>query len=346
MEDADQLLSSYQFELPAPFVAQRPANPRDHSRLLVYHHSSNEVIHTHFYELPQYLPQNSTLILNNTKVFPCRLKGHKISGGKVEIFLLSAHEKEGLFPALIKGTGKKRVGDHYLVQGISLEVVKREESLFWLKGDREQVRQLLEYSALIPIPPYIRNGMSDLKDKQDYQTLYAKELGSVAAPTAGLHFTKRVFNGLAVRNITSHYLTLHVGQGTFASVKTEKLLDYRMHKERFFIPLETQSVIQQRWGELYCVGTTSLRALESLSDEYGHYRPPPQKMGETGLFLYPGKHIHSIKGLITNFHLPQSSLLMLVACLIGRQKTLEIYELAKKEGYRFFSYGDAMLVLR
>ena len=203
----------------------------------------------------------------------------------------------------------------------------------------------------MPIPHYIRKGVGDDRDRQDYQTLYAREVGSVAAPTAGLHFTPQVFHRLAARGVACHYLTLHIGQGTFAPVKVENLGEHRMHRETFSLPQETQRAIQQNWGELYCVGTTCLRVLESLADREGNYTtahaPPlggsPQA---TDIFLHPGKPISSIKGLVTNFHLPQSSLFILICALIGRQKALKLYQVAKDKEYRFFSYGDAMLVLR
>ena len=348
--EQDQFVANYHFELPEQLIAQRPVAPRDHSRLLVYHVPSGEVNHAHFFDLPQYLPPDSALILNDSKVFPCRLKGKKVTGGQAEIFLLSATGAEGIFPALIKCSGKKRPGDRYIITGagakalLELELVKIEQDIFWLAGNSDQVRIALKNSSLVPIPPYIRGGVSNRQDVEDYQTLYAKRPGSVAAPTAGLHFTPEVFCNLAARGIPPHYLTLHVGHGTFAPIKAKNVQGHFMHRERFFIPPKTQALIQQRWGKLFCVGTTCLRALESLARQEGKQHG---EFWETDIFLYPGgPPITSIKGLITNFHLPQSSLFVLVCALVGRQKALQLYQLAIAEGYRFFSYGDAMLVLR
>ena len=341
----DGQLASYDFELPQSFVAQRPVSPRDRSKLLVYHCSTGEVEHTYFYQLHHYLPRGSHVILNNSKVFACRLWGSKKQGGKAEIFLLAPKLNErGEFSALIKCSGKKRVGDSYVVHGVSLELVGQgRDGIFWLRGDLDKLRSL----AMVPIPPYIRSGVGDERDERDYQTLYAKNEGSVAAPTAGLHFTPEVFAQLTSRQIATHSLTLHVGRGTFAPINTETLKEHQMHEEEFFIPPETEVVIGQNWGKLFCVGTTCLRVLQSLADDRGDYRGDDGGgIRSTDLFLCPGKPITAIKGLITNFHLPKSSLFILVCALIGRQKALQLYELAKDKSYRFFSYGDAMLVLR
>ncbi|MCY4644828.1 MAG: tRNA preQ1(34) S-adenosylmethionine ribosyltransferase-isomerase QueA [Bacteriovoracales bacterium] len=342
-------LSSYDFHLPESLVAQRPADPRDSSRLLVYRISKDEVIHSHFYDLHHHLPEGCPLILNNSKVFPCRLVGKKETGGEAEIFFLSPRpEKQtGWAQALIKCSGKKKIGDRYIVDQTVLELAKVEEGVFWLKGPDEEIDRLIKRSGTTPIPPYIRKGRGDERDEGDYQTLYGKVEGSVAAPTAGLHFTPKVFDNLASRHITPHFLTLHVGLGTFAPIKTENIEEHSMHQERFFIPKATRSLIDKKWGKLYCVGTTCLRVLESL----GGKNPLPLgdargEAGETDLFIHPEKKISSIEGLITNFHLPKSSLFILICALIGRKKALELYETAKASGYRFFSYGDAMLVLR
>ena len=347
LQDPDQCLANYHFSLPPELIAQRPLPSRDHSRLLVYHCSTERVEHSHFHQLHRHLPPRSVLLLNDSKVFPCRLTGRKESGGKVEIFLLSPRENErGLFPCLLKSSGKKRQGERYLVDGVSLELADVQGDLFWLKGEAQEVRELLANSALVPIPPYIRGGVGDRRDEGDYQTLYAQSLGSVAAPTAGLHFTPQVLANLRARDIATPSLTLHVGHGTFAPIKAEKIRDHRMHRERFFIPPATITQIRKHWGELFCVGTTCLRVLESLGNLREDNGGSEGIHGETDIFLHPGKAITSIRGLVTNFHLPQSSLFILVCALVGRVRALELYQLAVDRGYRFFSYGDAMLVLR
>lgn len=345
MKNLDHQLSEYEFDLPKSFVAQRPVSPRDHSKLLIYHSQTGKVEHSHFHKLHQYLPPQSHLVLNDSKVFSCRLLGRKKEGGRAEIFLLSPGvNQRGEFPALVKCSGKKQVGDSYEVSGVFLKIVeRRKDGIFWLQGDLEKLRPL----ALVPIPPYIRNGLGDERDRLDYQTFYARQEGSVAAPTAGLHFTPRVFSCLASKQIAIHTLTLHVGRGTFAPISAETVPEHQMHEEEFELPLATQKIIKEHWGNLYCVGTTCLRVLESLADKQGDYRGCAQSgVQKTDIFLYPGKPITSIRGLVTNFHLPKSSLFILVCSLIGRENALRLYELAKRKSYRFFSYGDAMLILR
>ena len=232
------------------------------------------------------------------------------------------------------------------MEGVELELLAREGRQFWLGGKREEVYQLADQVGRMPIPPYIRQGLGDFADRRDYQTLYAQEVGSVAAPTAGLHFTPRVFYRLKQRSVACHFLTLHVGPGTFTPIETPRLGDHAMHHEQFVIPQATQEVIANHWGQLFCVGTTSLRAVESLADAEGHYLAPGPGGRETGLFIRPGSPLHSSQGLITNFHLPESSLFVLFCAVVGRERALELYRLAVERGYRFFSYGDAMVILR
>lgn len=349
--DIDLQLSSYDFELPAHLIAQRPAEARDKSRLMIYDQKNDQIIHEHFHNLPNYLPENSQLFLNQSKVFPCRLLGNKETGGKVEVFFLTLNpDSKNSYQCLIKSSSKKNPGMEILfpenVKGIVSE--NNGDGTFQLLMTTNNLESYLNDHALVPIPPYIRDGQSDEQDKSDYQTTYAKneqkDTGSVAAPTAGLHFTKQVFDDLKAKNILPHYLTLHVGMGTFAPVKTENVLEHKMHSEEFYFPSDTLKAYQQSDVKRFCVGTTSLRALESVVDkkeklEAGEFYP-------TDIFLYPGKEVKSIDGMITNFHLPKSTLLMLVSAIIGREKTLELYKEAVENEYRFFSYGDAMLILR
>jgi S-adenosylmethionine:tRNA ribosyltransferase-isomerase len=340
----DFLLSHYDFDLPEELIAQRPVEPRDHSRLLIYKRSSDEVIHEHFYNLPNYLDAGSSLVFNNTKVFPCRLLGKKASGGKAEVFLLERNANDaGVLKALIKTSGKKRVGDTFEFDSVAhAQIVELGEGgVFYLNfsGDFEK---LIEQHAKIPIPPYIRGGVSDESDRSDYQTYFAKSTGSVAAPTAGLHFSEDTFKQLDERGIEQNYVTLHVGLGTFAPVKVDDIREHRMHEEDYLVEKEQWQKIQKAQKRI-AVGTTSLRTLESLWEQEGEYLG--DELQSTSIFLHPGREIKSVSGLLTNFHLPKSTLLMLVSALTGRQRLLELYEEAIKKKYRFFSYGDAMLII-
>lgn len=346
----DLLLSSYHFDLPEELIAQRPVDSvnRDQSKLLVYKVKEDQIIHDHFYNLSHYLPCDALVVFNRSKVFASRLIGQKLSGGKVEVFFL-AHEKnaQGFFPVLIKTRGKKKLGDEFVFnKNLNVWITHiADDGTFGIDLTLPQgfnsLLDYLEQEALIPIPPYIRGGMSDEEDKKNYQTIYSKESGSVAAPTAGLHFTPKVFESLKKKGIDDAYVTLHVGLGTFKPVTVDNLADHKMHSEEFFVSKENLDKINAN-KKIFAVGTTSLRVLESSygkdikADEHYH----------TQIFLHPGVEVKSIEGLITNFHLPESTLLMLVSSLIGREKTLEIYKTAIENKYRFFSYGDAMLILR
>ncbi|PIK15576.1 tRNA preQ1(34) S-adenosylmethionine ribosyltransferase-isomerase QueA [Halobacteriovorax sp. JY17] len=346
MSDVDLKLSNYDFDLPKELIAERPIPGRHNSKLLVYKLKSNEIIHDYFYNLPNYLPENSLLVVNQSKVFPCRLIGKKKTGGKCEIFLLTTEgDERGFYKALIKTSSKKNIGDEYFFEdGLVATVRDIDDGNFFVSFNRDNLLSYLESFAKIPIPPYIRNGESDESDKLDYQTVFAKEVGSVAAPTAGLHFTEDVFKGLAKKNIERAEVTLHVGLGTFAPVKTDNLSDHKMHSERFFVDSENKNKILNH-KKIFAVGTTSLRVLESCHNG-SEFEITPGEIKETSIFLHPGVSVNSINGLITNFHLPKSTLLMLVSSLIGREKTLELYQEAIANEYRFFSYGDSMLILR
>ncbi len=345
-ENIDLKLNSYGYELPEHLVAERPIEGRDTSRMLVYDAKSGEMQHDHFHNIDKYLPSDSLIVRNESKVFPCRLNGQKQSGGKVEAFFLDVTPNaENLYRVLIKSNGKKRVGDKYYFQnGLEIEVHSQSGTTFFVAINIDDLEGYLNVNASIPIPPYIRQGQADEKDKNDYQTTFAKNIGSVAAPTAGLHFTKRIEDKLiAEKNITIANVTLHVGMGTFAPVKSENILEHDMHTEHYLIEKENFNKIQ-RAKFITAVGTTSLRTLESvhrLGDQF-----IADSLHATDIFLYPGVEVKSINSLLTNFHLPESTLLMLVSALVGRKKTLELYEEAIKENYRFFSYGDCMLILR
>lgn len=349
MKNPDLCLSSYDFNLPAEFIADRPVAGRHNSKLLVYNAKTQEVTHTSFKEIANFLPSDSQIVMNQSKVFPCRLLGKKSSGGKAEIFLLSLIHNEHIYPAMIGSNGKKNIGDKFYCADLEVTITGKDESgsfLIRFNKDENELLNILEEQAQIPIPPYIRDGIADEKDKKDYQTVYAKDYGSVAAPTAGLHFTEEVFKSLEDKNIKRNFVTLHVGAGTFKPVSSEDILEHKMHKEYFDIDSKNLESINAK-TKRFAVGTTTLRVLESCYKDGNIGLPSDkEKPYSTEIFLYPGKKVQSIDGIITNFHLPKSTLLMLVSSLIGREKTLELYEIAKANNYRFFSYGDAMLILR
>jgi S-adenosylmethionine:tRNA ribosyltransferase-isomerase len=349
MKNIDQLTESYNYHLDPSSIADRPeARGRHHSKLLVYNAQSGDITHAHFCDLPKYLDSSFQIVMNESKVFPCRLFGEKPSGGKVEFFLLSLITQDGLYPGMIRSNGKKRIGDIYHFGDLQVEVKSRDESgefLVSMNMEHDQLMEFLAEHANIPIPPYIRDGISDEKDLEDYQTVYAAKTGSVAAPTAGLHFTPEVFKELTDIGVDTARVTLHVGAGTFKPVTADDILEHKMHHEYYEIDSDQLALIN-RDKKRIAVGTTSLRVLESCYKNGKIVPENPKGLSSTDIFLYPGKEVHSIAGLLTNFHLPKSTLLMLVSTLVGREKTLELYEIAKEHDYRFFSYGDAMLILR
>jgi len=347
-KDKNLDLDSYDFELPRSLIAQRPMDRRDESRLLIYDEQKDLIIHEVFKNISNYLPTDSTLIFNESKVFPCRLIGKKESGGKCEVFILSLESDNETFPALVKTSGKKKQGDKlFFEDGLVLTVqqIPSEQGHFYLRSNTEDLKSFLMQKGLVPIPPYIRDGISDEQDKESYQTVYAKNIGSVAAPTAGLHFTHELLTDLEAKGFSKAFLNLHVGLGTFAPVKVENLLEHKMHKELYFAKnIEVDKINHSNFKT--AVGTTSLRAMESCVDKSGKLQLEGGLIKETDIFIYPGKAVVSVDALITNFHLPKSTLLMLVSALVGREKLLSLYKEAIKEKYRFFSYGDSMLILR
>ena len=343
-------LSLYNFYLPPELIAERPAMVRDHSKLLVYDQASGEVAHARFDQLPSFLHSGDHLVLNQTKVVSCRILAHKKSGGQAEIFVLSWEDGKRTHECLIKASGTRKIGEEFVLpQNVVATLASPlpiEGGIFQVTFSCSSLKAFLQEHGRMPIPPYIRKGQSDERDISDYQTVYGRELGSVAAPTAGLHFTEQILKQLSDKQIKQNFLTLHVGRGTFAPIKTSDLREHRMHMESFSVAPTVATQINDDWGKLIAVGTTSLRALEALATTEGNLSSHAHdgQWKQTDIFLYPGKKIHSIKGLITNFHLPQSSLFILVCALIGREKALELYELAIKNKYRFFSYGDAMFI--
>lgn len=344
----DLLLSSYNFDLPKRLIADRPVADRHSSKLLVFKEKTGEVIHSTFENIGEFIPAKSTFVFNRSKVFPCRLIGRKTSGGEAEVFLLSLLNEAEIYPAMVRASGKRRVGDTFHFGDLIAEIVALNgNGTFGVKfnlGHTELLKNL-EVLGKIPIPPYIRGGESDEEDKKTYQTVFAEESGSVAAPTAGLHFSEELLDRLKSSGHELATVLLHVGAGTFAPVKSENILDHKMHEEFYTIDHENLAKIQNAEFRI-AVGTTSLRTLESSWKDGKVSLDHPGEMNSTSIFLHPGKEIHSIDALVTNFHLPESSLIMLVSALIGREKTMELYKIAIEHEYRFFSYGDGMLILR
>lgn len=341
-------LKSYDFDLPKELIADRPVGDRHSSKLLVFNEETGEVIHSTFSEIAKFLPSDATMVFNRSKVFPCRLIGNKPSGGEAEVFVLSLLHEDEMYPAMVRASGKRKIGDEFIFGELKAQIVAvHGNGTFGVRFNLPHVELLktLEEIGKIPIPPYIRNGESDDLDRKTYQTVFAKESGSVAAPTAGLHFSDDLLEKLKNHGIKLATVTLHVGAGTFAPVKAENILEHKMHEEFFTIDSENLKTIREAKFRI-AVGTTTLRTLESSWKDGNVEFPHPGELSSTSIFLHPGKEVHSIDAMVTNFHLPESSLIMLVSALIGREKTLELYKIAIENKYRFFSYGDGMLILR
>ena len=334
--------SDFYFDLPQSLIAQAPLPQRADSRMLVYQRSNQSHAHRSFRDLPDYLEPGDLLVFNDSKVIPARMFGHKASGGKVEVFverLISDYECW----AHIRASKAPRSGTIiHLTPEWSLEVVEKSNDLYLCRATNE-LEPILEAIGHIPLPLYI-NRPDDRADRERYQTIYAKNKGSVAAPTAGLHFDDAMFARLAEKGVRVAYTTLHVGAGTFQPVRCENLKDHTMHTEWLTISPELCAAVAETKAagkRVIAVGTTSLRSLESAAVN-GHLEPCQR---ETSIFIQPGYHFQLCDGLITNFHLPESTLLMLVAALIGYEQVMALYQIAILEQYRFFSYGDVSLLL-
>ncbi len=338
--------SDYYFELPKELIAQTPLADRAASRLLVLHRETGEYEHHTFRDIKNYLRPGDCLVLNNTKVIPARLMGVKADTGAVIEVLLLKRKSDDVWETLVKPGKKARPGavisfGNGLITGTVLEIGEEGNRLirFTYDGIWEEV---LDRLGEMPLPPYITH---KLEDRNRYQTVYAQYEGSAAAPTAGLHFTKDLLAELEASGIELAYVTLHVGLGTFRPVKEENLLDHHMHSESYEITEEAAQKInraKQNGHRVICVGTTSCRTIESAAGENGLLRACK---GDTDIFIYPGYRFKVLDALITNFHLPESTLIMLVSALAGREQVLAAYQEAVKERYRFFSFGDAMLIL-
>lgn len=334
----------FNYELPKEFIAQTPVEPRDHSRLLVYNRNTDSVEHRYFYNLPEYLKAGDVLVINETRVLPARLMGKKQTGGIVELLLLNRREKD-IWETLARPGRRIRPGERLVFsERLQAEVL---ESLpdggrlirFIYDGIFEEI---LDELGQMPLPPYITER---LEDKERYQTVYSRETGSAAAPTAGLHFTPELLDKIRDMGVIIVPVLLHVGLGTFRPVKVNDVAQHKMHSEYYCLSAQAAQSINQAkalGGRVISVGTTSTRVLETACGEDGVLKA---QSGWTNIFIYPGYKFKCVDCLITNFHLPQSTLLMLVSSLCSRERILAIYEEAKEKKYRFFSFGDAMFII-
>ncbi len=338
------LKSDFYYDLPEELIAQTPIEPRDGSGLMKIDRETGGIIHDRFYNICRYLKKGDLLVLNDSKVFPARIYGVKPSTGVNVEFLLLNHIKSDKWEVMVRPGRRLKAGTIVKFSDeLSAEILDIADGgnrivRFNYKGN---FFEILDRIGQMPLPPYIKE---KLKEKDRYNTVYCREEGSAAAPTAGLHFTQRVFDSLKEKGVDTAYVTLHVGLGTFRPVKEDNILDHKMHVEHYSIPQETVDKInmcKQSGGRVISVGTTSCRTLESASQS----GKLTACSAETGIFIYPGYKFKVIDGLITNFNLPESTLIMLVSAFLGREKTLAAYEEAIKERYRFFSFGDAMLIL-
>ncbi len=334
------------YDLPEKLIAQTPLEQRDGSRLMVLDRDTGAVAHRHFYDIVDYLNPGDCLVMNDSRVLPARLLGHRPTGGAVEVLLLrDLGEKR--WECLCKPGRKMQEGQEVIFGDGELTAVVRQ-----VREDGNRVvefhfegifLEVLERLGKMPLPPYIK---AELQDQERYQTVYSREVGSAAAPTAGLHFTNALLEKVRAKGVSTAFVTLHVGLGTFRPVKAEEIDQHHMHSELCLMSKETADILNEtkrRGGRVICVGTTSCRTLESLVNEDGTFEA---KSKWTDIFIYPGYRFKAMDALITNFHLPESTLVMLVSAFAGRENVLAAYEEAVREKYRFFSFGDAMLIQR
>lgn len=344
-KDKHMQLTDFYYDLPEELIAQDPLEKRSDSRLMVVGREDGQIEHKHFYDIIDYLNPGDCLVINDTKVIPARLMGVKEeTGASVEVLLLKRKE-EKVWETLVKPGKKMKVGARVsfgdgLLVGEVIDIVEEGNRL--IRFEYEGIwEELLDQLGQMPLPPYITH---QLKDKNRYQTVYAKHEGSAAAPTAGLHFTAELLEQIQKKGVEIAHVTLHVGLGTFRPVKVDNILEHHMHSEFYVIEQEAADKInaaKKRGNQIISVGTTSTRTIESVADENGQLRAAS---GWTDIFIYPGYRFKVVDSLITNFHLPESTLLMLVSALSSREKMLHAYEVAVKERYRFFSFGDAMFI--
>ncbi|HIT37152.1 MAG TPA: tRNA preQ1(34) S-adenosylmethionine ribosyltransferase-isomerase QueA [Candidatus Onthousia faecipullorum] len=338
-------LEEFDYYLPEELIAQTPIKQRDASRLMVLDKKTGELVHKHFYDIIDYLNKGDTLVLNDTKVLPARLIGEKVSTKAVIEVLLLKNIEGDTWECLVKPARRIHVGDVVSFGDGLLKLtcidVKDEGIRVFEASFKGIFYELLDKLGTMPLPPYIHK---KLEDKDRYQTVYAKETGSAAAPTAGLHFTEELLERIKEKGINIVYLTLHVGLGTFRPVKVEDVTKHKMHSEFYSLSKSVADILnktRENGKRIIAVGTTSTRTLETIYQKFGTFK---EDSGFTDIFIYPGKEVKSIDGLITNFHLPKSTLIMLVSAIAGKDNILNAYNIAVKDKYRFFSFGDAMFI--
>ena len=349
-------LDDYDYYLPGALIAQTPATDREGSRLLHLNRRNGAVSHRQFHDIVTLLHPSDVLVVNNTRVIPGRLHGRKATGGKAELLILDYGETDGrghddrkrVYRCLIKASKQAGAGTRiYFDEGLIAEIRDFSDGIYTVAFSApEPFDGLLHRIGRMPLPPYIRRDetQTDEADRMRYQTVYASEQGAIAAPTAGLHFTDAILSQICQKGVTVTAVTLHVGYGTFVPVRVDDIRDHRMHEEWFSIPEETARIVNQARAEgrrVVAVGTTSVRTLEYATGSDGDIQPG---RGRCDLFIYPGYTFKRVDAIITNFHLPRSTLLMLVSAFAGRETMLQAYTAAAKEKYRFFSYGDVMLI--
>lgn len=346
----DLKTSDFFYDLPPELIAQHPMEQRDHSRLMVLNRKTGTIEHRHFYDIVEYLNPEDVLVINDSKVIPARLYGHPEGREEAPLELLLLRQRElDTWECLVKPgkrarQGAKAVFGDGILQGEVLALAEEGNRIIRFTYDKSRyanIYDVLHAVGLMPLPPYITEQLSD---QSRYQTVYAREEGSAAAPTAGLHFTPELLERIRAKGVAIAPVMLHVGLGTFRPVKAERIDEHVMHSEFFSVPEESARIINERrakGGRLICVGTTSCRTIESVAEEDGHI---PAMSGDTGIFLYPGYRFRAVDALITNFHLPESTLLMLVSAFYDRESVMSAYRTAVAERYRFFSFGDACYI--
>ena len=345
MQENTMKTSSFFFQLPQELIAQTPADPRDSSRLMVLDKHTGKIGHCHFRDIVDLLRPGDCLVLNDSRVLPARIYGVKEGTGAHVEFLLLENKGEDTWEALAQPGKRAKTGSRFtfgdgLLQGEVIGVGEDGNRLLRFQYDGVFF-QLLDQVGQMPLPPYIKE---KLQDKERYQTVYSQESGSAAAPTAGLHFTPKLLERIKDKGVELGFVTLHVGLGTFRPVSVERIMDHKMHAEHYYMPQVTADLInatKERGGRVIAVGTTSCRTIESVVQKEGCFR---ESQGWTDIFIYPGYTFKGLDGLITNFHLPESTLIMLVSALAGHKHVLQAYETAVQEKYRFFSFGDAMFI--
>ena len=347
----DLVTSDFYYDLPEELIAQHPCAVRDRSRLMVLDRKNGTLEHKQFFNILDYLHPDDVLVINDSKVIPARLYGHAEGRPEASIELLLLRQRElDTWETLVRPGKRAKIGSRCvfgdgMLTAEVLDIVEEGNRIVRFEYDRDKyanIYEILHVIGLMPLPPYITE---QLKENDRYQTVYAREEGSAAAPTAGLHFTPELLEAIKAKGVAIAPVMLHVGLGTFRPVKADRIEEHVMHSEFFSVSEESARIINERrarGGRLICVGTTSCRTIESVAEENGHI---PAMSGDTGIFIYPGYKFKAVDALITNFHLPESTLLMLVSAFYDKQSVMQAYETAVREKYRFFSFGDAMLIV-